>query len=118
MAISVNMLRWRLMMEAQPRWKNGHPAQRTTGVARANSSQPSALPAKRCCSGLAGSKSESMMASSGSVRAAAIQRRRVMLSSSGFDASRVAVIGSSAMPQMGQIPGLSRTISGSIGQVY
>jgi P-type Cu+ transporter len=36
MAISVNILRLRVFSEAQPRSKNGQPAQRTTGVARAN----------------------------------------------------------------------------------
>ena len=34
MAISVNMLRLRLTIDAQPRWKNGQPPQSTTGVAR------------------------------------------------------------------------------------
>ena len=33
-AIRVNMLRWPLFTEAQPRSKNGQPAHRTTGVAR------------------------------------------------------------------------------------
>ena len=37
MAIRVNMFRrLRLRSEVQPRWKNGQPAHRTTGVARAN----------------------------------------------------------------------------------
>ena len=34
-AISVNMLRWRVASERHPRTKNGQPAQSTTGVARA-----------------------------------------------------------------------------------
>ena len=46
------------------------------------------------------------------------QNRRVISTSSGFVSSPEAVIGSSAMPQMGQLPGPSRTISGCIGQVY
>ena len=46
------------------------------------------------------------------------QKRRVMSSSSGFASSMVAVRGSRAMPQMGQSPGSSRTISGCIGQTY
>lgn len=33
MAIRVNMLSFRLRTEAEPRTKNGHPAQSTTGVA-------------------------------------------------------------------------------------
>ncbi len=51
--------------------------------------------------------------------AALIQKRRVISTSSGLGASsRVAVLGSSAMPQIGQEPGSSRTISGCIGQTY
>src|SRR5688572_26478157 len=50
---------------------------------------------------------------------ALIQKRRVMSTSSGLGvSSRVAVLGSSAMPQIGQEPGSSRTISGCIGQTY
>ena len=50
---------------------------------------------------------------------ALIQKRRVMSRSSGFSSSvAVTVRGSSAMPQMGQDPARSRTISGCMGQVY
>ena len=38
-AISVNMLSLRLTKEAQPRCKNGAPAQRTTGVAKTSCNQ-------------------------------------------------------------------------------
>jgi hypothetical protein len=41
-----------------------------------------------------------------------------MSRSSGFASSTVTVRGSSAMPQIGQLPGSARTISGCIGQVY
>src|SRR5512144_2524934 len=42
-----------------------------------------------------------------------------MSMSSGFSSSsRDTVLGSRAMPQMGQLPGASRTISGCIGQVH
>ena len=55
----------------------------------------------------------------GSERAALIQNRRVMSTNSGFGASsRVIVLGSKAMPQIGHEPGSSRTISGCIGQTY
>jgi hypothetical protein len=41
------------------------------------------------------------------------QRRRRMSVSSGFSASvSRTILGSSAMPQIGQLPGASRTISG------
>src|SRR5882757_8681328 len=59
------------------------------------------------------------IASSGTVRAALTQNRRLISRSSGFSSSpRVTVRGSSAMPQMGQLPGPGRTISGCIGQVH
>jgi hypothetical protein len=38
------MLVLRLTMEAHPRWKNGHPHQRTTGVANASSNQGKIAP--------------------------------------------------------------------------
>src|SRR5260370_25759687 len=40
-AISVNMLVLRFTTDAQPRWKNGQPHQRTTGVARISSNHGS-----------------------------------------------------------------------------
>jgi hypothetical protein len=58
------------------------------------------------------------IASSGSASAALTQNRRVMSSSSGFGASpSVTVLGSRAIPQIGQLPAPGRTISGCIGQV-
>ena len=58
------------------------------------------------------------IATSGAVRARLIQKRRVMRRSSGLSSSTVTVRGSSAMPQIGQLPGSERTISGCMGQVY
>ena len=59
------------------------------------------------------------MASSGSDSATQAQKRRVMSRSSGLTVSPAdGVIGSSAMPQIGQLPGASRTICGCIGQVH
>ena len=58
-------------------------------------------------------------AKTGSVNTRLSRNRRVMSTSSGLGASsRVTVVGSSAMPQIGQSPGSSRTTSGCIGQVY
>ena len=52
-------------------------------------------------------------------KAALIQNRRVMSTNSGLGASsRVTVLGSSAIPQIGQEPGSGRTISGCMGQTY
>src|SRR6185312_16375538 len=57
--------------------------------------------------------------SNGVVSATLLQKRRVMLRNSGFSSSvAVTVRGSSAMPQMGQLPGWSRTIPGCQTQVY
>jgi hypothetical protein len=47
------------------------------------------------------------------------QNRRVKSSSSGFfSSSSVGISGSSAIPQIGQLPGAVRRICGCIGQVY
>ncbi len=57
----------------------------------------------------------------GAVRSKLPQKRRDMLSSSGFGSSSPlsdVVRGSSAMPQIGQLPGPRCMIWGCIGQVY
>ncbi len=59
-----------------------------------------------------------MIASKGRVSKVLIHSRRVMLANSGLAAAAVTVRGSSAMPQIGQAPGPSRTICGCMGQVY
>ena len=60
-----------------------------------------------------------MNSSSGTDRIALTHSRRRMSASSGFSScSPGTPRGSSAMPQIGQLPGSSRTISGCIGQVY
>ncbi len=112
------MLRLRVTTDCQPRTKNGQPPQSTTGVASTSSSQVSVR-------GVASHSKESPTTppmatiTSGTVSAALTQKRRVMSASSGFSSSSsVTVVGSSAMPQMGQSPGASRTTSGCIGQVY
>ena len=56
---------------------------------------------------------------SGTVSPALAQSRRRMSVSSGFSSSASwTARGSSAIPQMGQLPGASWTISGCIGQVH
>ena len=54
---------------------------------------------------------------SGIDSATPIHSRRVRSRNSESSASPVPAIGTSAMPQIGQSPGASRTISGCIGQV-
>jgi hypothetical protein len=58
------------------------------------------------------------IASTASVSGSVHQKRRRKSRSSGSSSSSAeGIIGSSAMPQIGQCPGASRTISGCIGQV-
>ena len=111
------MLRLRLTIDAQPRSKNGHPAHRTTGVARANWIQIEMCIGTRWCS--AGIRWPPISSrNTGKASARPIQKRRVISASSGLGpASAAAISGSSAMPQIGQLPGASRRISGCIGQV-
>src|SRR6185312_11307643 len=114
------MLGLLLRMEAQPRLKKGSAAHSTTGVASANSTQIAAgslSHERRNGRPIIGPM---VMSSNGTDSAALTQKRREKSTSSGFGPSSPVgtPIGSSAMPQIGQSPGLSRTISGCIGQVY
>ena len=107
------MLRWPERTEAAPRWKNGHPAQSTTGNASA-----AWIAADRP----GGTRPEGGMPmpsqSTGTVRTRPTVNRRVMSASSWFGAASAETeTGSSAMPQIGQLPGPSCRISGCIGQV-
>ena len=52
------------------------------------------------------------------MRTTLVQNRRVMPRSSAFSSTPVSVRGSSAIPQIGQLPGAGRTICGCIGQTY
>ena len=110
------MLSERRATDCAPRTKNGQPAHSTTGVASTSSSQSfmpcgsSASMPNRC--------PPMSIARIGTASAAATHRRRVMPKSSSFGpSSRLASAGSSAMPQIGQLPGPTWRISGCIGQV-
>src|ERR1035437_6953468 len=111
------MFRLRWTMDCQPLTKDGNPHQRTTGVASANSIHAQTLGENRCCIGMVGRKSETIRASIGEAKATLIHSRLVISISSGFDSSAVTSRGSSAMPQIGQLPGPGRTICGCIGHV-
>src|ERR1700680_3714958 len=121
-AIRVNILVLRFLMEAHPRWKKGNPHHRTTGLATRNSShgsirsngEPVDEAIKRCGAIML----PMATTSSGAVSARLIQKRRVMSRNSGLSSSSVTVRGSRAMPQIGQLPGPARAISGCMGQVY
>src|SRR6266702_3234787 len=100
------MFRLRFTIDCQPRTKNGQPPQRTTGVARTNSTQVRA-------------RSEISLSSGAPRRFAPIAARRIGIVSSGFSSSFAEMTrGSSAIPQIGHDPGSERTISGCIGHTY
>ena len=106
------MLGLRLTSDSQPRWKNGIAAHSTTGVASASSIHTASRSPIQSRTGRP-SIGPMVMTSSGSDSAALTQNRLVKSTSSGFGPSSPVgtPIGSSAMPQIGQEPGLSRTIS-------
>ena len=109
------MLRWPLRTDAQPRAKNGHPAQSTTGVASTSWAQADAAGPRRCRPRTWPPISSR---NTGTASASPTRKRRVMSASSGFGpTSAVASSGSSAMPQIGQVPGPTCRTSGCIGQV-
>jgi hypothetical protein len=107
------MLRLRFRTDCAPRTKNGQPPQRTTGVASAASIHGwAAKPWEKNIAPIARMKT-------GRVRTSETRKRRRRSTSSGFSwSSSDTVLGSSAMPQIGQLPGPSRTISGCMGQVH
>src|SRR5580692_6626176 len=119
-AISVNIFRLRVTSDRPPRTKNGQPPHKTTGVARINSIHCHALGEANCISAESpGNMSAMVTTRIGIVSATETQNLRVISTSSGFfSSSTLIVLGSSAIPQIGQDPGASRTISGCIGQVY
>src|SRR5437764_14839579 len=115
MPMSVNMFRCRETIDAAARTKNGQPHQSTTGVASASSIQAShGFIDNACIQNI----SDMPRSSSGMEKIRLITKRRRMSSSSAFGASSSeAVIGSSAIPQIGHTPGLSLTTSGCMGHV-
>src|SRR5712692_4364044 len=114
--ISVNMLSRRVLSEIHPRWKSGRPAQTTTGVASANSIHASQLP-KACCTGMPGIRSLMARRKTGTLKTRLTRKRRVMSVSSGLLSSALRETGSSAMPQIGQSPGVCDRTSGCMGHV-
>ena len=112
------MFRWPERTDAQPRWKNGQPAHRTTGVARANWTQVDVAGGTRPCKPSPGMWLPISRMNTGRVSARPIQKRRVISASSSFGwASADTCTGSSAMPQIGQLPGPAWRTCGCIGQV-
>ena len=112
------MFRCQVTNEVQPRWKNGQPHHSTTGVASRNSTSCRCLNEIICGTRPFHISPAIARMNTGTAKATPIQKRRVMSSSSGFSSFAATVLGSSAMPQIGQSPGSLRTISGCIGQTY
>ena len=113
------MLKLRAATEFQARAKIGAPAHITTGIASANSIQPSArgaphVPMRR------GAQCPSIAsAASGTPKPTPTQKRRVISASSGSAASsRAGAAGSSDMPHTGHAPGRSWRTCGCIGHVH
>jgi hypothetical protein len=113
MPISVHMFGLPRRIESMQRTKNGKAAHSTTGVARTSSIHDIACGAtgRTRCPPIA-------TATPAIVRGSVHQNRRVKSSSSGLrSSSSDGISGSSAMPQMGQVPGALRRICGCIGHV-
>src|SRR5207237_8260815 len=105
MAMSVNILSERLRIDCQPRTKKGQPHQSTAGVLKRNCSQRDQSLTTQV--GAFGKTCAIPSTKTGNDRTAPIQNRRVMSHSSAFSSSAapIGVLGSSAMPQIGQLPG-------------
>ena len=114
------MLRFRLTTEFQPRTKNGQPAHRMTGVPRTSSvqrvvrsprnSRTDAKPDK-------GSHRQDQKRDGQHRTDPETASESRLVRGLGPSSPVGTPIGSSAMPQIGQVPGPSCTISGCIGQV-
>ena len=87
---------------------------------QAESCNHSIQPAGRLCRGLPAAMPPMEIASKGILSATPTQNRRCMLRNSESSSSwtPAATRGSRAIPQIGQLPGPLRTISGCMGQVY
>jgi hypothetical protein len=85
--MSVNMFGERLTIEAQPRSKNGQPAQSTTGVAHTRPIQLVTCMSTRPPRPMPKIMSPIAVTNTGSASSAPIQKRRVMSTSSGFGGS-------------------------------
>jgi len=110
------MLRLRFLSDARPRAKNGWPHHSATGVARTSWTQLDAWGAIHLWRPARWPPIS--RAKTGAASARPIQNRRVMSASSGLGPlSAEASSGSSAMPQIGQLPGPTCRTCGCIGQV-
>src|SRR5665811_1325058 len=117
-AIRVNIFRFQVLTDFQPRTKKGQPPHKTTGVASTNS-----IHCTTCMERPPGSQDGARSAviastNAGNASTELTQNLRVILLSSLLSSSTLTVTGSSVMPHFGQLPGWSCLTSGCMGQVY
>ena len=104
--------------EAQPRAKNGAPAHSTTGVGERELDPARERPRGEELADAETSPRPSIRAAAAPTAPRRSRSAGVKSTSSGLGASSAAASsGSSAMPQIGQLPGPLRRICGCIGQV-
>ena len=116
--IRLNMFRFMVRKDFAPRTRKGHPDQRMTGTPRISSVQSASRSPTHSRTGNP-TIGPMVKTSSGAVRTAPTTKRRRKSTSSGLGPSSPAGMpfGSSAIPQIGQSPGPTCSISGCIGQV-
>jgi hypothetical protein len=111
------MLGLRKRNELRARSKKGSPHQTTIGLASANSIHATRSALTAWASGVA--MWAMAIVNRGTPNQSDTFNRRLMSWSSGFPGAAADTLrGSSAIPQIGQLPGSSRTTSGCIGQTY
>src|ERR1700678_1754819 len=88
----LNMLRLRWTTDAHARWKNGHPAHRTTGVDNANWIHVETCGDTSSCNPRAGMWPPISRTNTGTVRADPTQNRRAMSVSSWFSPTSVVAL--------------------------
>ena len=109
--MSENMFRFRDAKDRKPFNQTEAPHQNTTGMESSNSTQPVHGPSRRVTPSIGAMASTT----TGLPRATESQNLRARVVDS--ESSSLGISGSKAMPHFGQSPGLSRRISGCIGQV-
>ncbi|QDV85779.1 hypothetical protein TBK1r_47950 [Stieleria magnilauensis] len=117
-AISENMFKFIVRNDLAPRTNNGHPHQKTTGVARASCNQPNI--AWLIQSAIRKPTIGPIAIRSSSTDSATPTQKRRFMSAYCLSSPSSAIettLGSKSIPQIGQSPGPTCSISGCMGQV-
>src|SRR5262245_29304560 len=112
------MFMLRFTTDCHPFSKNGQPPHRITGVERINSPQESAFGETKRSTACGKAISLIPAITTTAMITALTQNRRFISANSRLSSSAAGMRGSRFIPQIGQLPGACRTISGCIGQVY